>query len=106
MVERFDVYSVMLDPTVGAEMQKTRPCAIITPNVMNRSLRTVLIAPLTSGAIRSPSRIATLFNGKAGQIALDQIRTVDKSRLIKKLGKLSAASARATSNALVEMFTY
>ncbi len=106
MVERFDIYLVTLDPTVGAEMRKTRPCVIITPNAMNRSLRTVLVAPLTSGNIRSPSRIPTVFKGKAGQIALDQIRTVDKSRLVKKLGKLNTTTAHATSDTLVEMFTF
>lgn len=106
MVARFEVYLVALDPTVGAEMRKTRPCAVITPDAMNASLRTVLVAPLTSGGIHSPSRIATLFKGQKGQIALDQIRTVDKSRLIKKLGKLSDATAKATSMTLVEMFTY
>ncbi len=106
MVERFNVYLVMLDPTVGAEMRKTRPCAIITPHEMNRSLRTVIVAPLTTGGIRSPSRVAINFKGKSGQIALDQMRAVDKSRLLKKLGKLNETAARATSEALVDMFTF
>ena len=106
MVERFDVYLVTLDPTVGAEMRKTRPCVIITPLAMNRSLRTVIVAPLTTGGIHSPSRIATLFKGKAGEIALDQIRVVDKARLMKKLGAINDATACSISDTLVEMFTY
>lgn len=106
IMARFEVYLTQLDPTVGAEMRKTRPCVVITPDSMNRSLRTVIIAPLTTGGIRSPSRIVTEFKGKAAQIALDQLRTVDKSRLLKKLGMLDAAAARAASNRLVEMFTY
>lgn len=107
MVARFEVYLVTLDPTVGSEIRKTRPCTIVSPDEINQHLRTVVVAPMTSKSkFGFTYRIATLFKGKKGEIALDQLRTVDKNRLVKKLGKLNEATARATSKALVEMFTY
>ena len=108
MVEakRFDVFLVSLDPTVGSEIKKTRPCVIISPNEMNRYIRTVIIAPMTSKGNEYPSRISLTFQGKKGQVVLDQIRTVDKIRLVKKLGSLTEATSRAVSNLLTEMFGY
>ncbi len=85
-VERFDVYLVGLDPTKGSEIRKTRPCLIISPNEMNRYIRTVIVAPMTSTVKNYPTRVTTTFQKKQSQIVLDQIRTVDKQRLIKKLG--------------------
>lgn len=104
VIERFGVYLVPLDPTVGAEMRKTRPCAVISPDEINELLRTVIVAPLTGGDRRVPYRIDSTFAGKVGQIALDQMRAVDKSRLVKRLGRLDNPAALRISRALVEMF--
>ena len=90
VVKRFDVYLVNLDPTVGSEIQKTRPCLIISPDEMNRNIRTVIIAPMTSAQKAYPTRVPYTFQNKQGQIVLDQIRTIDKKRLIKKLGTLDS----------------
>lgn len=104
VVKRFEVHLVNLDPTVGAEIQKTRPCLIISPDEMNRHIQTVLIAPLTSRARSYPSRIDCRFQGKAGQVVLDQIRAVDKVRLVKKLGKLDQMTQAEVLRVLAEMF--
>ncbi len=104
-MKRFDVYLIRLEPTEGSEIAKARPGAIISPDSMNRALRTVVVAPLTSTSKRWPSRVACRFRGVDGQIALDQLRAVDKSRLMHRLGKLEAATASAVSATLVEMFT-
>ena len=88
VVNRFDVYLVNLDPTIGAEIKKTRPCLVISPDEMNRNIRTVIIAPMTSTNKDYPTRVACTFRKKQGQIVLDQIRTLDKIRLIKKLGSI------------------
>lgn len=101
---RFEVWLVSLDPTIGSEIQKTRPCVIISPDEMNNNIATVIIAPLTSATKDYPSRIITMFKGKKGQVVLDQIRTVDKSRLIKKLGTLSEISQKKVINILHQMF--
>lgn len=93
MVNRFEVYLISLDPTYGHEIKKTRPCVIVSPNELNSSLKTVLIAPMTSAIHDFPSRISILFSGKTGEIALDQIRVIDKKRLKKKLGKLSKSDS-------------
>lgn len=85
---RFDVFLVSLDPTPGSEIQKTRPCLIVSPDEANRSLRTAIIAPMTTAGKPYPSRVACTFEGKAGQIVLDQLRTVDRQRLIKRLGRV------------------
>jgi len=103
-VERFDVYLISLDPTKGSEIKKTRPCLIISPNEMNRHIRTVIIAPMTSIIKNYPSRVTTTFQKKRGQIVLDQIRTVDKQKLIKKLGTISSSAQDKTLNRLQEMF--
>ena len=82
--QRFDVYLVNLDPTVGSEIKKTRPCVIVSPNEMNNHISTIIVAPLTSKLRNYPTRVPCRVEGKQGQIVLDQIRTVDKSRLVKK----------------------
>ncbi|MBO6536912.1 MAG: type II toxin-antitoxin system PemK/MazF family toxin [Balneolaceae bacterium] len=104
MVNRFDVYLVALDPTLGSEIKKTRPCVVISPDEMNRHLNTVIIAPLTSTRKKYPTRVGLSFQGKKGDIVLDQIRTVDKKRLVKKLGEVSGKAQSETSRLLVEMF--
>ena len=104
MIERFGVYLVPLDPTVGAEMRKTRPCAVISPEELNDLIRTVIVAPLTGGERRVPYRVDSIFAGKRGQIALDQMRAVDKGRLVKRVGRLDDAAAGRVTRALLEMF--
>ncbi|HET6528120.1 MAG TPA: type II toxin-antitoxin system PemK/MazF family toxin [Balneolaceae bacterium] len=103
-ISRFDVYLVSLDPAKGSEIKKTRPCVIISPNEMNRHIRTVIIAPMTSTIRNYPSRVTTTFKKKRGQVVLDQIRTVDKQRLAKKLGTISSPSQTKVLNLLQEMF--
>lgn len=104
-VERFDVCLVNLDPTVGHEIKKTRPCLIISPDEMNRFIGTVIVAPMTTKGKKYPTRISCSFQGKKGQIILDQIRTVDKKRLVKKLGSISKKAQNSTLAILQEMFT-
>ena len=103
-IRRFDVFLVNLDPTVGAEIQKSRPCLIISPNSINNNLRTIIIAPMTTRVRAYPTRVLCEFQGKEGQIALDQIRTVDKSRLIRILGKLDADTQHVVFNVLADLF--
>jgi mRNA interferase MazF len=104
VVERFDVFLVNLDPTVGSEIKKSRPCIVISPNEMNRHIATVIVAPMTTKGRRYPTRIACQFQGKAGQIVLDQIRTIDKTRLIKRLGQISSDEQGLVLETLAEMF--
>jgi mRNA interferase MazF len=104
VVSRFDVFLVNLDPTVGSEITKTRPCVIVSPDEMNRFIRTVIIAPLTSKGRSYPTRVACKFDKKDGQVVLDQIRTVDKTRLIKKLGWLDKDTQQEVLDGLGEMF--
>jgi mRNA interferase MazF len=101
---RFDVYLVSLDPTVGSEIQKTRPCLIVSPDEMNRHVAAVIVAPMTTKGRPYPTRIPCRFQGKQGQIVLDQLRTVDKTRLVKRLGRISPGTQSATLAALAEMF--
>ncbi len=103
-VNRFEVYLVNLDPTIGSEIKKARPCLIISPNEMNRYIRTVIVAPLTTKGRSYPTRISCRFKGKRGQIVLDQIRTVDKARLTKKLGRINRRTADSVLSVLAEMF--
>ncbi|MCH8486833.1 MAG: type II toxin-antitoxin system PemK/MazF family toxin [Candidatus Cyclonatronum sp.] len=103
-VKRFEVHLISLDPTKGSEIRKTRPCVIISPDEMNRHIRTVIIAPLTSTLKKYPTRVTTRFAGQKGQIVLDQIRTVDKSRLIRQLGTIDDATAARVQEVLQEMF--
>ena len=105
VVNRFDVYIVILDPTVGSEIQKTRPCLIISPDEMNRHIGTVIVAPMTTKGRSYPTRIACTFQGKEGQVVLDQIRTVDKSRLARRLGQINDEAQREVLSVLNEMFS-
>jgi mRNA interferase MazF len=104
VVRRFEVYLVSLDPTLGSEIQKTRPCLVVSPDEINRHIATVIIAPMTTKGRSYPTRISCRFGGKEGQIVLDQLRTVDKKRLIKRLGRLEAASQAAVLSVLAEIF--
>lgn len=104
MVAQFDVYLVALDPTLGSEIKKTRPCIIVSPDEMNRHLNTVIIAPLTSTIKNYPTRVNLAFQEKQGQVVLDQIRTVDNRRLVKKLGIISSKTKLSISKLLIEMF--
>jgi len=99
-----EVWLVSLDPTQGSEIQKTRPCLVISPEEANRFLRTVIIAPMTTAERPYPTRVALTFQGKRGQVALDQLRAVDRQRLVRKLGRVSSRTAEAVSTVLVEMF--
>jgi mRNA interferase MazF len=103
-LKRFDVYLARLDPTLGSEIQKTRPCLIVSPDEMNRRLRTVIIAPMTTGGQPYPTRVACAFGGKSGQVALDQIRTVDKLRLVQHLGELDEVTGRRVLDVLRRLF--
>ena len=103
---RYDVYLVNLEPTQGSEIRRTRPCVVVSPDEMNRHIRTVIVAPMTSARRDYPTRVAITFRRKRGQVVLDQIRTVDKSRLVRRLGRLPDARAREVSGVLVEMFAY
>ncbi|MFQ3168145.1 MAG: mRNA interferase MazF [Limisphaerales bacterium] len=103
-MKRFDVFLISLNPTRGAEIKKTRPCLIISPNEMNDHISTVIIAPMTSKGRNYPTRVACKFQGTQGQIVLDQIRTVDKIRLVKKLGRASAKTQEKVLAGLAEMF--
>ncbi|KAF0140847.1 MAG: mRNA interferase [Stygiobacter sp.] len=105
MFSRFDVYFVNLDPTVGSEIKKTRPCVIISPNEMNHHISTVIVAPITSKLRNYPTRVSCKVEGKQGQIVLDQIRTVDKERLIKKVDALNKLTQSKVLSVLKEMFS-
>lgn len=102
--QQFEIYLVALDPTQGSEIKKTRPCLIVSPDEMNRHIRTVIIAPISSKIHDYPSRLRFELKGKKAQIILDQLRSVDKSRLSKKWGKLSPALSLKTLNILTELF--
>ena len=104
VIERFAIFLVKLDPATGAETAKTRPCVIVSPDELNRNLATVIIAPMTTMQRSWPTRVRLTFQGKTGEIALDQLRTVDKTRLVKRLGKLGRATASAVSDTLGELF--
>jgi mRNA interferase MazF len=104
VVRRFEVYLVNLDPTLGSEIQKTRPCLIISPDEMNDHIATVIVAPMTTKGRDYPTRVDCQFERKDGQIVLDQIRTVDKIRLVKRLGKITASTQKEVLMVLMEMF--
>jgi mRNA interferase MazF len=101
---RFDIFLVTLDPTVGSEIRKTRPCVVISPDEMNAFLRTVIVAPLSSRGKAYPTRIACRFGGRVGQVVLDQLRAVDAQRLTKRVGALSPATQAAVLTTLGELF--
>jgi mRNA interferase MazF len=104
VISRFEVHLVRLDPTEGSEIKKSRPCLVISPDDMNQYIRTVIVAPMTSKGKDYPTRIPVEFKGKHGQIVLDLIRTVDKTRLVKKLGKIGDATSEKVLRLLAEMF--
>jgi len=104
VIERFHVYLVTLNPTVGSEVSKTRPCVVVSPDEMNRRLSTVIGAPLTSTRKNYPTRVSSKVGGRSGQVMLDQIRTVDRRRLVKKVGELDVATSTAVVRTLLEMF--
>jgi mRNA interferase MazF len=104
VVNRFEVYLINLDPTVGSEIKKTRPCLIISPDEMNHNIRTVIAAPMSTKGQSCPTRVLCRFKGKNGQVVLDQVRTIDKTRLVKKLGKLDKRPAEKVLSILAEMF--
>ena len=104
VVKRFEVYLVNLDPIIGSEIQKTRPGLIISPDEMNNHIATVIVAPMTTKGRDYPTRIPCMFEGKEGQVVLDQIRTVNKIRLVKKLGRISASTQKEVLAVLMELF--
>lgn len=104
VVRRFDVYLVRLDPTEGREIRKTRPCLVLSPDEMNRHIDTVIVAPMTTTSRPYPTRAPVRFRRRMGQIVLDQIRTVDKTRLVKRLGTIDHATANRVLALLAELF--
>jgi mRNA interferase MazF len=105
VIHRFDVFLVNLDPTVGSEIKKTRPCLIISPDEVNYHVRTVIIAPMSTKARDYPTRVACRFKGKDGQVVLDQIRTIDRARLVRRLGRLDQRTCETVLNVLLELFS-
>ena len=103
VVSQYDVYLVSLDPTVGHEIQKSLPCLAVSPDEMNHNIGTVIIAPMTTKSHAYPTRVPVRFGGKDGWIVLDQIRTVDKVRLIKRLGKITKKEILAVKRVIKEM---
>ncbi len=106
VVNRFDVYLTNLEPTVGSEIKKTRPCLIISPDEMNRHIHTVIVAPMTTAGKEYPTRIACTFKKKRGQIVLDQIRKIDKTRLIKNIGTLDSETQLKVLSLLQRLFAF
>jgi mRNA interferase MazF len=104
VISRGEVYLVALDPTLGSEIKKTRPCVIVSPDEINHRIRTLIVAPMTSKGRRYPTRVPCRFQGTQGFVVLDQIRTVDSERLAKKLGSLDAETMKAVLETLREMF--
>jgi mRNA interferase MazF len=102
---RDEIWLVSLDPTQGSEIQKTRPCLVVSPDETNEYLRTVIVAPMTRTERPYPTRVGITFRHKRGQVALDQIRAVDRTRLVRKIGLAQPKTAQAASSVLVEMFS-
>jgi len=103
-LNQYNIVLVNLDPTIGSEIQKTRPCVIISPNEMNKHLSTIVVAPMTSNLNKYPSRVNVNYDNKKGMIAIDQIRTIDKKRIVKYLDKLSKTEIKATKAVIKEAF--
>ncbi len=103
-MQRGDVHLVRLDPTLGSEIRKTRPCVVVSPDELNQHLRTVVVAPMTTGGHAYPWRVRCRFQRRSGFIALDQIRTVDQERLVKRLGEIAPDSLATVLQGLQEMF--
>lgn len=106
VINRFEVWLVNLDPTIGSEIKKTRPCLIISPNEANLYLDTVIASPMTTILRKYPTRVNCSFQKKKGQVAIDQLRTLDKKRLVKKLGKLDIATCRKICTTLQSFFAF
>ncbi|MFO8055206.1 MAG: type II toxin-antitoxin system PemK/MazF family toxin [Bacteroidales bacterium] len=106
VAKRFDVCLVNLDPTAGSEIQKTGPCLVISPDEMNRNIRTVIIGPITTAVKDYPTRVNCAFGKKQGQVALDQIRTIDQTRLVKKLGTIDEKAQMEVISVLQKMFAF
>jgi mRNA interferase MazF len=104
VVQRYDVFLVTLDPTVGSEIKKTRPCLVVSPDEMNEHVATVIVAPMTTRGRHFPSRVECHFQGKDGLIVLDQLRTVDKARLVRRLGRIAPDTQRDVLAAIGAMF--
>lgn len=104
VAKRFDVWLVNLDPTVGSEIQKTRPCLVVSPNEMNRYVRTLIVAPMTTAGRDYPTRVSCVFKGKKGQIVLDQIRAIDRTRLVKRMGVIARKPQDDVLATLAELF--
>jgi len=104
VVSRGDVWLVNLDPTIGSEIRKSRPCLVISPPELNDHLKTVIVAPMTSQGVQAPFRIVLTFQGTTGLVLLDQLRTIDKTRLIKKLGRIQTKTLTTTLQKLKELF--
>lgn len=104
VLARGDVYLMDLDPTRGSEIRKTRPCLVVSPDELNHHLRTVIVAPMTTGGQAYPWRIRCRFRGRAGFVAMDQLRTVDTERLVKRLGRLAPGTFASVLAVLQEMF--
>ena len=106
VAKRFDVYLTNLDPAVGSEIQKTRPCLVISPDEMNTHIRKVIVAPMTKPGKDYPTRVACTFKKKKGQIVLDQIRTIDKTRLLKKIGTIDPDTQLKVISTLQRLFAF
>jgi mRNA interferase MazF len=106
VANRFDVYLTNLDSTVGSEIQKTRPCLVISPDEMNTNIRTVIVAPMTTAGKNYPTRVSCTFKKKKGQIVLDQLRTIDKTRLVKKLGTIDPETQLKVITTLKRLFAF
>lgn len=104
VIKRFEVYLINLDPTTGYEIRKIRPCLVVSPDEMNRHIKTVIVAPMTTKGRSYPTRVECRFKDKKGQIVLDQLRTVDKTRLTKKLGEIDEQARKKVLEILTEMF--
>jgi len=103
-ISQYQIVLVNLDPTIGSEMKKTRPCVVISPNEMNKYLRAIVIAPMTTKSKKYPTRIEVKHDGKIGWVVIDQIRTIDKQRIIKSLGRLSVPEIKEVKSVLKETY--
>jgi mRNA interferase MazF len=104
VINRFEVHLVALDPTIGSEIKKTRPCLVVSPDEINHNIRTVIVAPMTTRGQSYPTRVPCRFQRKNGRVVLDQIRSVDRTRLVKKLGRIDAGTATAVLDVLRDLF--
>ncbi|MCU0834747.1 MAG: type II toxin-antitoxin system PemK/MazF family toxin [Chromatiaceae bacterium] len=104
VIKRFDVCLIQLDPTVGSEIRKTRPCLVISPDEMNRWIRTLIVAPMTTKGQSYPTRVPCEFRGQQGQIVLDQVRTIDRSRIVQRLDPITSDTQRQVLAVLAELF--